>query len=156
MSSGAASIATSSWVSGLRRPLGRGAVGAAGCRTAAPRCAATAGPAVPLSRSRRFPASSLLQHLLADACALRGERKIQLTGDGISRRPDGRQQAVERLTTMLDSLEVSLPLQHLDLALEQIDRVAQHRLPVASTPPFRTSVSGSSPGGSVATRTRMP
>ena len=47
---------------------------------------------------------------------------------GVGGGPDGRQQAVERLAPVLDALEPPLPLQQLDLALEDIHRVAEDRL----------------------------
>jgi len=73
----------------------------------------------------------LLQHIFADTRAFGGEGKIQLTGDGIRCGTDGRQQPVERVAAMLDPLEVAFPLQHLDLALEEIDGVPQHALQCA-------------------------
>ena len=70
----------------------------------------------------------LAEHLPAHTRPLGDRLQVEIAGDRVRRRPDRRQQPVERLALVLHALEPALPLQELDLPLEQIDRVFEDRL----------------------------
>src|SRR5204862_2582542 len=88
----------------------------------------------------RFPflvSRFLLQDVLAHARDFRRSGDVELPRDRIRRRPDGRQQSVQRSPPARKRAEESLASEELDLALEHVHGVSERRLEAGCAPPLR-------------------
>ena len=81
-----------------------------------------------MNRPRNTSGCLFPQYLAGHAGALGDGLEVQISGDGVGGRANGRKQPVEGVALVLHALEPSLALQQLDLPLEQVDPVVEDRL----------------------------